>query len=129
MPPRICFGRDGLIGKIISLAETLTPLALVGPAGIGKTSIALTVLHHDRVKRRFGDNRRFIRCDQFPASRNHFLSRLFKVISAGVENPGDLTLYDPSCPQGRLFYSSITPNLSSTHKDRTLARSMPWWRS
>ena len=76
---------------MVDLAGKAIPTALVGAGGIGKTSIALALLHHNQTKQWFGCYCRFIRCDQFTLLSAHFLRRLSNVISAGIENPENLT--------------------------------------
>jgi len=102
LPPRTFFGLNELIEKAVDLAKNLIPIVLIGAGGIGKTSIALAVLRHDRIKQRFGADCRFIRYDKLPASHVRLHRRLSSVIGAGIETPEDLTPYGYSYPR-RIF--------------------------
>ncbi|KAF8889867.1 hypothetical protein BD779DRAFT_1519353 [Infundibulicybe gibba] len=65
--PQIMHGRneevDAIVGALSQQVDTGISIAILGPGGIGKTSIALVVMHDDRMCSKYGDNRIFISCE------------------------------------------------------------------
>jgi len=80
-----------------------TPVALIGPGGAGKSSLALAILHHEQTKQKFGDERRFIHCDKLQVSCAHFLNQISQVVGAGIENPQDLAKLRPYLSSKPMF--------------------------
>ena len=124
--PRNFAGRTELIERVVCLVNAGTPIALIGACGNGKTSVALTLLEDGRIKKKFGNNRRFIRCDEV-RSHSHFIRRLSEVTGAETEDTPDLTtlrqflssnniilildnaetILDPYTPEAPALYSTV----------------------
>ena len=83
--------------------EANTPVALIDPGGAEKSSLALTILHHERTNQKFGNEGRFMRCDKLQVSCTHFLNRLSQVVGTGVENPQDLATPRPYLSSKSIF--------------------------
>jgi len=71
-----------IVEDLLSLVERSASIVLPGAGGIGKTAIALTLLHHTRIVARFGSHRHFVRCDNLANSLDGFLGRLSEEIGA-----------------------------------------------
>ncbi|KZV61576.1 TPR-like protein [Peniophora sp. CONT] len=64
-PPAIFHGRAREIDHMVDLILSKPParVAILGSGGIGKTSIALTVLHRPEVEEQYGEGRFFVSCE------------------------------------------------------------------
>jgi tetratricopeptide (TPR) repeat protein len=64
-PPPRCFGRDPIIDDLVQTvcAKRSSPTPVLGPPGIGKSTVCLAALHHRWVAARFGQRRWFVRCN------------------------------------------------------------------
>ncbi|KAI0294490.1 P-loop containing nucleoside triphosphate hydrolase protein [Multifurca ochricompacta] len=72
-PPQIFFGRDAELAHIIQIIFTNitsrpAKIAILGPGGYGKTTLANAVLSDDRVQKHFQDARYFISCESATSS-------------------------------------------------------------
>ncbi|KAJ6512333.1 hypothetical protein DFH09DRAFT_941511, partial [Mycena vulgaris] len=62
--PKIFHGRESELAEILQVFAQQTPrVAILGPGGMGKTSLARAVLHHPKITARYEKNRLFIPCD------------------------------------------------------------------
>ncbi|KAH7922645.1 hypothetical protein BV22DRAFT_1048734 [Leucogyrophana mollusca] len=80
--PPMFFGRDDLVRDALE-SLNLQHIILVGPGGIGKSSIAKAILNEDSIVAKFQDRRFFVRFDNIDASQitfNTFIRRIADVL-------------------------------------------------
>ncbi|KAJ7766858.1 P-loop containing nucleoside triphosphate hydrolase protein, partial [Mycena metata] len=62
--PKIFHGRESELAEILKHFEQSTPrIAILGAGGMGKTSLAQAVLHHEEIVTKYQGNRLFVACD------------------------------------------------------------------
>ncbi|KAJ7138245.1 hypothetical protein C8R44DRAFT_606985, partial [Mycena epipterygia] len=100
--PQIFHGRDDEVQELVKMATGPEPFraAILGPGGIGKSSLALAVLYHEELVARFGSHRYFISlesstsaADMFAAIAGFFsIDATAKVSRAIVRHLADLSM-------------------------------------
>jgi hypothetical protein len=94
------FGRDHEIETLVDAVlkhdysdgvNALTRIAILGPGGIGKTSLALSVLHDARVQTKYGDARVFVSCEA-ASSPDRLVNELAVAFQIKIEDVTDLLL-------------------------------------
>ncbi|KAI0259573.1 hypothetical protein BC834DRAFT_905239 [Gloeopeniophorella convolvens] len=68
LTPQIFFGRDAELAHIVdtvvrNIGARPARVAILGPGGYGKTTLANAVLTHPRIRERFGSARHFVACE------------------------------------------------------------------
>ncbi|KAG1724988.1 hypothetical protein EDB19DRAFT_2043364 [Suillus lakei] len=61
--PAMLYGRDGLVAELTNLVVNDEHLALIGPGGMGKSSLAKAILNEPLVTEKFADRRFFVTYD------------------------------------------------------------------
>ncbi|KAI0295071.1 P-loop containing nucleoside triphosphate hydrolase protein [Multifurca ochricompacta] len=92
--PQIFFGRDTELAHIIHIIFTKVAsrparIAILGPGGYGKTTLANAVLGHDRIQEHFQDARYFISCES-ASSSDALLIQLAKTLGLVMGSPDTL---------------------------------------
>ncbi|KAJ7160567.1 P-loop containing nucleoside triphosphate hydrolase protein [Mycena crocata] len=62
--PKVFHGRELELSEILaSFTHEVPRIAILGPGGMGKTSLARAVLHHPEITAKYDKNRFFVACD------------------------------------------------------------------
>jgi len=82
--PPIFFGRDMVVQETVSQVLQHQHVALIGPGGVGKSSISKAVMHDERIVGHFGFHRCFVTYDGVDTSmmtHDIFISRLCSALA------------------------------------------------
>lgn len=84
------FGRDTFIAQAIDLIKNSQParLAILSGSGMGKTSTALTILHHRQMQLIFGDRCYFVSCEA-ATSTSLLLQAILQVLGVQIGSEQD----------------------------------------
>jgi tetratricopeptide (TPR) repeat protein len=110
--PTRCFGRTDELRDLVEalLLPSPLPVPILGPPGVGKTTLSLEALYEPKVKARFGDRRYFVRCDG-AKSKDALVTEI--ALSLGLESGPDLErrLFQAleRCPAVLLLDNAETP--------------------
>ena len=93
--PQIFFGRDAELAQIVQMITTNigshpARIAILGPGGYGKTTLAHALLTVDVIREHFGNARYFVPCESVTSS-GALLTELGKTL--GVVNSGSDALW------------------------------------
>ncbi|KAJ6543775.1 hypothetical protein DFH09DRAFT_1282366 [Mycena vulgaris] len=94
--PSILYGRSVEVDHVVNLVLNHAParVAIVGSGGIGKTSIALTSIHHPEVEKYFLNQRFFLSCEAVITAESLTLDLLklfgLSVDSSSSRSPSDI---------------------------------------
>ncbi|KAG2108980.1 uncharacterized protein F5147DRAFT_160763 [Suillus discolor] len=103
--PSMFYGRDDLMAELTTLVVNGEHIALIGPGGMGKSSLAKAILHEPRIIEKFADRRFFVAYDDLDPSTitfETFMTHFAKAL--GIE----ITGADPLRPISTFLHSAST---------------------
>jgi len=98
----------GVLDEVLDLTDQVASTALFGPIGVGKSSVALTLLHHNRTKAKYGGHRYLMHCDNVTNSLEGFLKCLCDTIHTNhATNMTQIRLHLESSPPFILLLDGV----------------------